>query len=266
MLRLFTWVGWTAYDMTEHTQLIELARFATQPHPCPYLPDESASLTYRVLISISSLDYESMLQRGWRRFGCEFFRPSCAVCTECRSLRVPLATFVPSRSQRRALAGNSDIEVVVDAARVTPDHVQLYNDYHADMHVKKDWPLQSHTLQSYYQSFVIGDWPFAHELRYYERGKLVGVALADITPHAMSCIYFYHDPAWRSRSPGVFSVMQQIAYARELGLPYVYLGYWVAGSRSMAYKAQYRPHELLVGYPNDDEVPVWTPPHAVSCG
>ncbi len=246
--------------MTENSERIELARFATSPYRCPYLPDATASLNYRILLHVSSPDYAEMLRRGWRRFGCEFFRPGCPSCSECRSLRLKLDDFTPSRSQRRALARNREIEVVVDAATVTPEHVRLYNAYHADMHLRKDWPQQSHTLQTYYQSFVMGDWAFARELRYYDQGKLVGVALADITPDAMSCIYFYHDPDWRSQSPGVFSVLQQIAYARKLGLTSVYLGYWVSGSRSMAYKAQYRPHELLVGYPDDADEPVWKSP------
>src|SRR5256885_312365 len=88
-------------------------------------------------------------------------------------------------------------------------------------------------------------------------GHLVGVGLADITPTALSSVYFFHDPAWRPQSPGVFSILQQLAYAQRHGLRYHYLGYWIAGCPSMAYKAQYRPHELLVGYPPDDVEPTW---------
>jgi len=85
----------------------------------------------------------------------------------------------------------------------------------------------------------------------------VGVALADITPTSLSSVYFFHDPAWRPRAPGVFSVFQQLAYAQRHGLRYHYLGYWIAGCPSMAYKAQYRPHELLVWYPPDEVEPEW---------
>ncbi len=88
------------------------------------------------------------------------------------------------------------------------------------------------------------------------------MALTDVTPNALTSIYFYHDPAWRPKSPGVFSILQQMAYARQLGLTYQYLGYWVAGSRSMDYKVQYRPHELLARYPADTELPIWIEPDA----
>ena len=88
----------------------------------------------------------------------------------------------------------------------------------------------------------------------------MGVGLADVTTTALSSVYFFHDPAWRPRAPGVFSILRQGAYARQQGLRYHYLGYWVPDSQSMAYKAQYRPHELLVGYPADTEEPRWIKP------
>ncbi len=242
----------------------EIARFTTQPYRCPYLPDQIASLSYRILIDISGRDYEALLSRGWRRFGCEFFRPACAACVECRSLRIRLRDFKPSRSQRRSLKANAGIEVVVARPTVSHAHVRLYNAYHQDMAALKQWPYRAHNIKSYYENFVIGEWDFARELQYYADGRLVGVALADVTPTALTSIYFYHDPAWRPRSPGVFSILQQIAYAQQLGLTYQYLGYWVPGSRSMDYKAQYRPHKILARYPTDMETPVWLEPDAGS--
>ena len=104
-------------------QVYELTRFITRPYRCPYLPGETASLTYRILLGLQASDYEAMLSRGWRRFGCEFFRPACAACAECRSLRLKLQDFKPSRSQRRTLKANGDIEVVVQRPAATPSHV-----------------------------------------------------------------------------------------------------------------------------------------------
>ena len=103
----------------------------------------------------------------------------------------------------------------------------------------------------------MGNWEFAREFQYYQHGSLVGVALADVTEQSLSSIYFFYDPAWRRQSPGVFSILQQVLYAKQLGLTSHYLGYWVAQSRSMAYKANYRPHEILARYPDDDEEPEW---------
>lgn len=243
--------------MIQHLNVIELARLTPKPYACPYLPGRTASLTYRILIDIRAQDYEALLCRGWRRFGCEFFRPACPACAACRSLRVNLQDFTPSRSQRRTLSRHTDVDIIVQRPTVTPDHIRLYNAYHDDMHSRKGWPRQRHTRDSYYKHFLLGDWPFAREFLYVAHGRLVGVALADVTPHALSAIYFYHDPARRQMAPGVYSILQQIAYGRRAGLHHLYLGYWIAESASMAYKADYRPHEILAAYPADTELPIW---------
>jgi arginyl-tRNA--protein-N-Asp/Glu arginylyltransferase len=243
--------------MIKPPNVVELARLRTKPYACPYLPQQTASLTYRILVDVSPTDYEALLCRGWRRFGCEFFRPACPVCAACRSLRVNLPDFAPSRSQRRTLARYRDVEVIVQRPTVTPDHIRLYNAYHKDMQQRKGWPRQRHTMDTYHQHFLLGDWPFAREFLYLTRGHLVGVALVDVTPNALSAIYFYHDPTRRQMAPGVFSILQQIAYGQRAGLSHLYMGYWIAASASMAYKANYRPHEILARYPADTEQPIW---------
>jgi len=243
--------------MAPSLQLTTLVRYATPPSRCAYLPTERASLAYRVLVDVTAAQHEALLARGWRRFGGEWFRPICPACTACQSLRIPLATFTPSRSQRRALRGNATVEVVVQAPTITGTHLWLYNPYHADMHRRRGWPWHPTDPMTYFQSYISDDRTFAREFLYYDAGRLVGVGLADITPTSLSSVYFFHDPAWRPRAPGVFSILQQLAYAQRHGLRYHYLGYWIADCPSMAYKAQYRPHELLVWYPPDDVEPQW---------
>jgi arginine-tRNA-protein transferase len=179
-------------------------------------------------------------------------------------LRVKVPEFTPSRSQRRTLQGNTDIEVVVQSPTITTDHLRLYNAYHADMHRRKGWSPRTTNEITYAKSFLLGSWNFAREFLYYENGRLVGVGLADVTQEALSSVYFFHDPAWRPRAPGVFSILQQLAYAQHHGLRYHYLGYWIPESQSMAYKSQYRPHELLLRYPADTEEPQWTDPETDS--
>ena len=97
----------------------ELQRFSTPPYGCMYLPTETASLTYRIIRDLTPQQYNELLRRGWRRFGCEFFRPACPQCVQCRSLRLPLADFRPSRSQKRALRRNAEIRVVVQKPTLT---------------------------------------------------------------------------------------------------------------------------------------------------
>ncbi|MGE3539778.1 MAG: arginyltransferase [Candidatus Tectimicrobiota bacterium] len=243
--------------MAQSLQLLELAHYTPPPYRCPYLPTETARLTYRLLLDATPAQHEGLLQRGWRRFGREWFRPRCPSCSACRSLRLPLARFTPSRSQRRTLQRNAHIDVVVQPPTLTAAHLQLYDAYHADMHQRRGWPWHRTNPQDYFHSYVDGNWDFAREFLFYDQQRLVGVGLADVTPEALSSVYFFHDPAWRPRAPGVFAVLQQLAYAQQQGLRYQYLGYWIAACPSMAYKAQYRPHEILQGYPPDHVEPVW---------
>jgi arginine-tRNA-protein transferase len=125
------------------------------------------------------------------------------------------------------------------------------------MHVRRGWPVQTITENSYRRSFVDAPGDFAREFLYWNGGKLVGVALADVLPHCLSSVTFFHDPAHRRNAPGVFSVLRQLQFAREHAIQQQYLGYWIAECGSMAYKSQYRPHEILERYVDDDEAPMW---------
>src|SRR5207247_9475588 len=126
--------------MSPPRPLTTLARYTTPPARCGYLPTECASLAYRVLVDVTPAQHDALLSRGWRRFGCEWFRPVCPACTACRSLRIPLATFTPSRSQRRALRGDATVQVVMQGPPITGAPLRLYNAYHAAMHTQQGWP------------------------------------------------------------------------------------------------------------------------------
>src|SRR5688572_29693103 len=89
--------------MKWNLNIVEVERFKTSPYRCMYLPTETALLEYRIITDLTSQHYEELLRRGWRRFGCEFFRPACPSCAQCRSLRIKLAAFTPSRSQQRTM-------------------------------------------------------------------------------------------------------------------------------------------------------------------
>ncbi len=238
--------------------VIDLTRFRTPLYTCSYLPSEIASLEYRILAGVTACSYRELLRRGWRRFGEDFFQPACPRCVKCRSLRVNVDEFMPSRSQRRTLQQNSQIRVVVQTPTVTPDHLRLYNAYHEDMHLRRAWRRQTMTEDSYAITFLEGDNGFAREFLYFDEDRLVGVGLVDVVADALSSVYFFHDPLWRSKALGVFSILQELQFGKELGLRYQYLGYWISECQSMSYKAQYRPYEILQQYPADDEEPTWT--------
>jgi arginine-tRNA-protein transferase len=165
--------------------------------------------------------------------------------------------FEPSKSERRNLRRNSQLELVVQPPTVTEQHLRIYNAYHADMHLRRGWPLHPITRENYEEMYLAAPGDFAREFLYFDHGKLVGIGLVDVLQESSSSVYFYHDPAQRSSALGVFSILRELQFAREQGLRHHYLGYWIAECQSMAYKANYNPHEILQRYPGDDEEPVW---------
>ncbi len=248
--------------MSDALEILEMYRFQMPPGSCSYIPQEQSSLEYRVLAYISDSAFQEMLKRGWRRHGRNFFRPACPRCRKCRSLRVDVNVFRPTKSQRKAMKKNADVRLEVASASVTKEHIKLYNDWHADMHLRSGWRDDRMDAPTYREVFLAGDWPFSKEFRYYREDQLIGVGLVDVLPDALSSVYFYHDPAWRPDSPGTFTVQKEIEYAQNTGRRYLYLGYWIAECRSMAYKARFGPHEILAAYPNDREEPEWLPVEA----
>lgn len=236
-------------------QIIREAR--GEEETCVYLPDRQARMRYRVIDRCAAEMYQTLLERGWRRFGKVFFRPDCTGCLECRSLRVDACSFAPNRSMRRALARNRDVEVVLRPASLTPEHLHLYERYHRDMAQRKSWPDKAISPLGYYQTFCEGRESHGHELLFIADRRLIAVALVDVLPRAVSAVYCYYDPELRSRSLGVLSILKQVELARHRSIPHLYLGYWIDGNASMRYKARYKPHEILEGRPGLGEDGVW---------
>ena len=209
---------------------------------CEYLPDREWQLRYEVRPHLRPTEYMARLQQGWRRFGFEMFRPDCPSCQMCRSLRVPVATFRPSRGQRRLWKRNEgEVTVQVGDPVLSEDRLDLWARFHRHGHESKGWPADAGD-----EPGLLLDNPFpTEEWAYYIARRLVAVAYVDALPGALSAIYCYYDPAEKARSLGTFNILSLLVAARERGLPYVYLGYYVAGSRSMEYKRNFRPNELL---------------------
>jgi len=225
---------------------------------CPYLDDQRSKMRYRFVRNCSAKTYQHMLERGWRRFGSVFFRPGCPACSECRSLRLDVDAFVPNRSMRRTWRKNQDLQILIGQPSLSEAHLELYSRYHADMARRRGWKDKTISPLDYFMTFIEGYEDFGHELLYLHDNRLVGVALTDVLPNAVSAVYCFYEPEMRQRSLGVFSILQQVHLARKRGVPHLYLGYWVAGNQSMRYKAQYRPHEILKGRPELDQQPIWS--------
>ncbi|MBA4187047.1 MAG: arginyltransferase [Planctomycetaceae bacterium] len=226
--------------------MISLIVYTPPPSPCSYLPQEQSQLTYEVVAQLTPEEYLFRLQNGWRRFGHALFKPECGTCQACQSLRVPVATFKPDRSQRRAAAANDgEVTLVIGAPRVTRAKLDLYDRFHAAQHLTVGW--QQHAPESptaYADTFVDNPIP-TEEWCYFLNDKLVGVGYVDVLPEGFSAIYYFHDPEERDCSLGTYNVLCILREAGRRQLPYVYLGYYVAGCRSLEYKARFRPNEVL---------------------
>jgi len=234
-----------------------LQRIVEDPHPCAYLPAQTASLEVRVMLDVSPEELGAMLERGWRRFGPCYFRPRCAACAECITLRIRVGDFRPSRSQRRARNRSSRFRRVVSQPIVDEARLDLYRRWHADREVSRGWEPSVLRGDRYAVDFAFPH-PSAREAAYYQGTRLVGVGLFDETPSALSAVYFFYDPALRRESLGVANVVALVDDARAAKKPYVYLGYRVLGCESLEYKAGFVPHELLTHRPDDEEEAPWT--------
>jgi leucyl-tRNA---protein transferase len=230
-----------------------LFRFLAPPGPCSYLPDQVWQLEYEVVGQITPAEYLERMRQGWRRFGFSMFRPRCETCRACRSLRVVVERFHPNRSQRRALQANRDVAVTIGPPKVTRAKLELYDRYHAFQSATKGWTEHSpKEREDYVESFVANPFP-TEEWCYHIGDQLIGVGYVDALPEGLSAIYFIYEPELRQRSLGTYNVLRIIQEAARRRLPHVYLGFFVAGCRSLEYKARFAPNEAR------DESGVWRP-------
>lgn len=223
-----------------------LCRFVAPPTPCGYLPDQLWQLEYEVVLELQQAEYLQRMLAGWRRFGDTLFRPRCASCSACRSLRVLVDRFHPDRSQRRAWKANQDeVRLRIGTPSVTRAKLNLYDRYHAFQSDTKGWPQHpAKDPASYRSSFVDNPFPTL-EWCYYLGDRLIAVGYVDDLPGGMSAIYFFYDPDERHRSLGTYNILSILENARQRRVPHVFLGYYVAGCQSMAYKTRFVPNQIL---------------------
>ena len=229
------------------------------PRPCAYLGDREQQLEIRVQVEVTAAELEAMLERGWRRFGPIYFRPACAACGECVTLRIDVAAFAARKSQRRAVKNAARLRRIVSVPVADEERIALYRRWHAQRETARGWEPTAMDPERYAMDFAFPH-PSAREAAFRDPAdgdRLVGLGIFDETPNALSAVFFFWDPERAPSSLGVANVVTLVEQAREQGVPHVYLGYRVLGCPSLVYKASYGPHELLEGRPSPLETSVW---------
>jgi arginine-tRNA-protein transferase len=224
--------------------IFRLQFYLTAPYPCSYLPDHVARS--QVAAPSSLIDtgvYSELVRLGFRRSGQHVYRPRCDTCRACVASRLPVAEFEPNRTQRRCLSRNADLRLRLLPLAFDESHYRLYRRYQAARHAGGGMDQDD---REQFRGFLLQSRVDSVLAEFSLEGEVVMVALIDKLIDGLSAVYTFFDPALDKRSLGTFGVLTQINLAREIGLPYVYLGYWIEACGKMAYKRSYQPLEGLL--------------------
>jgi arginyl-tRNA--protein-N-Asp/Glu arginylyltransferase len=217
-----------------------------QLHPCSYLPGRVARLPYRHPIQgVTPEDFDQRLSEGDRRSGVFLYRTQCPGCRACEPIRLDVNRFQANATQRREKRrGDELLELQIGQPAVDRQRIDLFN-LHRDMRrlSQRDEPIDEESYADFLTNTCCETW----ELSYWHGGRLVAVAIADAGKTSLSAVYCYYDPRFEGVSVGTYSVLRHIELCRETGRQFLYLGFFVAQSPHMSYKARFHPHERRIG-------------------
>jgi arginine-tRNA-protein transferase len=239
--------------MTHHTTQSPQF-FLTAPSPCPYIEGQFERKVFTHLVGEKASEMNDLLtQGGFRRSQNIAYRPACETCRACVSVRILANEFEPTRSMKRVIQHNGDLIGAVHDAEPSTEQYSLFRKYLDARHRRGG--MSDMTVLDY--AMMVEDTHVSTKIIEYRRrgpdsfitgkghGELIAVALSDLMGDGYSMVYSYFDPELDERSLGTFMILDHIARARAAGLPHVYLGYWVNGSRKMNYKVRFTPQEHL---------------------
>ncbi len=226
------------------SSLRDIKVYTTYPHRCSYLEDQQATTLFvDPRQTVDKALYSKLSLLGFRRSGDHIYRPHCAHCEACIPARIPVREFMPSRGQRRIRQRNRDLQVVATDTINDEEAFDLYRRYINLRHSDGDMHPPE---REQFEAFLSNVWDCTRYFRFYDKKKLVAVAVADTLEDGLSAIYTFFDPEAPKRSLGVYAILWQVEQTRELHLEYLYLGYWIQNCQKMAYKSNYRPLQLYI--------------------
>ncbi|MCP4010099.1 MAG: arginyltransferase [Proteobacteria bacterium] len=213
--------------------------YLSAPHDCPYIPGEAAtSLLLDPASPVSDQMFSVAIESGFRRSGKTVYRPHCAECQACKSVKIDVQNSRLNRSQKRTLKRNRDIHTQFVEPMFDEQHFQLYCRYQAWKHPGDS---MDHGDRLKYEDSLIRSSVQSVFLEFYLEQKLVAISVVDVAAQGLSAVYTFFEPELAGRSLGRFAVLTLINKVREMGLNYVYLGYWIKDCEKMSYKSEYRP-------------------------
>lgn len=216
----------------------------TNPYSCSYLPDKLAcSEVVTPDYPIDTQTYGKLLQAGFRRSGQYIYRPNCAQCHACLSVRVNVNAFVCKHTQRRTWKHHQYLTATQHALHFKPDHYALYQRYQAKRHAGGG---MDNDCFEQYQNFLLQSQVNSRLIEFHEGEILRMISIIDVLPDGLSSVYTFYDANITQASFGTYNILWQIEQCRKLGLPYLYLGYWIKENRKMRYKINFQPLEILM--------------------
>ena len=216
----------------------------TQPSECEYLPDRLKRLEASYVTEMTGQEYEEHMNKGYRKFGPQLFKPVCEGCSECRPIRILVNEFKPSRSQKKTLNRNADLTIDYCQPGIDDEKLNLINRYHEERGPDMGWPYTTFNKEEYAWTFIANPIE-GYEINIRKDNKLLGVTLMDVTPNAVSGVYHYYDTeVSEKRSLGTYLMLKTIEAAERINKKYAYFGFHVQGCRSMEYKSNFEPCEI----------------------